>query len=273
MERTMRRRMGATAAALALAAGGIVLAGCGGSDSATTTASTAAATSADTIGTTAQADNGISTMSGTEILDRSVAAAKAASSVKVSGSITQGSQSVSLDLTLSEGRADGTVTVKGVEVAIRVVDGKTYLKAPKELFAQMGASGEAVGTLLGDKWFTIPASGLGSENFKGFEQLTNKDALFSSLVESSSGKSIAVGDATTVDGTPAILLTGAKDGTLAIATVGEPYPLQVKGKNGSGQVTFSGWNAPVSIAAPADPLDFGAIAGGASTTGSATTTG
>lgn len=269
MERTMRRRMGAAVAALALAAGGIGFAGCGGSDSAATTA---ASTAADT---TAKADNGISTMSGTQILDKSVAAAKAASSVKVSGSVAQGSQSISLDLTLSESSADGTITVGGVIVAIRMVDGKAYLKAPKELFAQMGAGGEAVGTLLGDKWFTIPDSGAGSENFKGFQQLTDKNALFTSLIESSSGKNITVGDATTVDGTPAILLTGATGGILAIATVGEPYPLQIKQgpDKGKGEITFSDWNAPVSITAPADPLDFGAIAGSASTTEGSTTTG
>lgn len=269
MERMMRRRMGAAAAVLALAAGGIGFAGCGGSDSAATAASS---TTADTV---AKADNGISTMSGTEILNKSVAAAKAASSVKVSGSVEQGSQSISLDLTLSESRADGTITVGGVTVAIRVVDGKAYLKAPKELFAQIGASGEAVGTLLGGKWFIIPNSGAGAENFKGFQQLTDKNALFTSLIESSAGKNITVGDATTVDGTPAILLTGGSGGILAIATVGEPYPLQVKqGPNkGKGVITFSDWNAPVSITAPANPLDFSAISGGASTTGGSTSTG
>jgi len=75
-----------------------------------------------------------------------------------------------------------------------------------------------------------------------------------------------------VNGQPVVLLK-SNDGTttLAIATTGEPYPLQVKGGEGadSGQIDFTDWNAPVNVTAPTDVVDIGQLAelGGSSSSG------
>ena len=56
-----------------------------------------------------------------------------------------------------------------------------------------------------------------------------------------------------VNGIPVVLLDDSEgDGTLAIQTVGEPYPVQIAGNDQgeSGVITFSDWNAPVSVTAP-----------------------
>ena len=66
------------------------------------------------------------------------------------------------------------------------------------------------------------------------------------------------GAPTTADGQAVIPLTDAsKAGTLYVATKGKPYPVEIikRGSNG-GQIAFADWNAPVSLAAPANAVDL-----------------
>lgn len=253
----MKTRIGATLAVVALAAGGLAVAGCGGDSSTANTASSA------TTATTGAADNGVASLSGPEILSRASAAAKAATSVTVVGTVPQGSGSVSIDMAIGKGVADGTITVKNVTVQIRLVGGNTYINAPAALFNKMGGdAGKVAGTLLGGKWFQVPATGSVANSFKGLENIADKDTLFSGLLNA--GKNPTVKGTDTVLGQPAVILTGPNGGTLAVATTGEPYPLQVKAKEGAtGSVDFKDWNVPVNVQAPTDLVDLNAIAGAA----------
>ena len=90
MDRTMMiRRISAGAVSLSLLAGGGVLAGCGSGSSDTAASAADAAT---------QAPNGIEKLPAREILSKSLAASKAASSVTVKGTIAEeGEQGTSLD--------------------------------------------------------------------------------------------------------------------------------------------------------------------------------
>lgn len=251
MNTVMKRRLGASLAAIALTAGGLGVAGCGGDSSSASSSVTSASTT----------DNGVASLTASEILTKSMAAAKAATSVTVSGSVEQGSGTINIDLALGDGVASGTVGINGVTVKILRVDGKFYLNAPKALFDQIADGGAAVGTLLADKWFTVPSTGTAADSFKDIGELSDMDSLFDGLLDNASPKVKGTGD---VNGQPVVLLTESNDdGTLAVATTGEPYPLQVKQTTGgTGVVTFSKWNEPVTVTAPADALDFGAIAGG-----------
>ena len=257
----MKTRIGVTLAVVTLTAGGLGLAGCGGDSTPAGTASSAATA---TTGTTAAADNGIASLSGSEILAKANAAAKAATSVTVVGTVPQGgSDSVSIDMAIGKDVADGTITVKNVTVQIRLTGGKTYINAPAALFNKMGGdAGKVAGGVLGGKWFEVPSTGSVADSFKGLENIANKDTLFSSLLSAS--KSPTVKGTDTVLGQPAVILTGPNGGTLAVATTGEPYPLQVKAKEGSaGSVDFKDWNVPVDVQAPTDLVDLNAIAGAA----------
>ena len=247
----MKTRIGATLAVVALTASGLGLAGCGGdSTSAASTASSAA---------TASADNGVASLSGSEILAKAQAAAKAATSVTVVGTVPQGSSAISIDMAVGKGEADGTITLKGVTVQIRVTGGKTYINAPAALFEQMGGSaGKIAGTVLGGKWFEVPSTGAVASSFNGIDNIANKDTLFASLL--SAGKNPTVMGTDTVAGQPAVILSGPNGGTLAVATTGEPYPLQVKAKSGStGSVDFKDWNVPVNVQVPTDLVDLAAL--------------
>ena len=269
MERTMKRKAAAAAAAVALLAGGGVLAGCGSSTT-DTAASTAAADAA------AQPPNGVGTLPAEEILAKSQAAAKAATSVTVKGTITEGGVESSLDLVLGTNASEGTITSNGVELSIVFVDGKSYFKVSRDGWATLlgsgGAEGKAAGKeidgLVGDKWLLLPADpgslddagGLLGVTLSALGGLFQKDTLLEGLLSPEGGATVkGTGD---VNGTPVVFLEDAKgEGTLAIQTVGEPYPVQVKGAGAesSGENSFTNWNAPVNVTAPTDVVDISEV--------------
>ena len=266
MERSMKRRAAAAAAAFALVTGGAVLAGCGSSSS-DTAASTAASDAA------AQPPNGVEKLPAKEILTKSQAAAKAASSVTVTGTIAEGGEETSFDLVLGADASEGTFTTNGAELSIVIVDGKSYFKAPGDgwatLLGSAGAEGRAAGekiaSQVGDKWLLLPADpeslddagGLLGTVLATFGELFQKDGFLEAMLTPDGGATVkGTGDA---NGTPVVFLEGATgEGTLAIQTVGEPYPVQIKGDGAesAGEITFSDWNAPVSVTAPTDVVDI-----------------
>lgn len=265
MQRITTRRIAAGAAALALITGGGVLAGCGSSsDSSSGGASTAAADTAAS--TTAAAPNGIETKSAQEILDAAVAAANKATSVTVKGGITQVSETIKLDLQVGEEASQGSFSAQGVDVEIKVLAGKTYFKLSGEAFAKIAGQGDspevakAVSALLGDKWLVAPADASTGE-LGALGKLGQKDDLLKGVLNPNG--TLTVEGTGEVNGQPVVLLKSSDGvGTLAIATTGEPYPLQIKGSEGSdsGQIDFTDWNAPVNVTAPTDVLDIGALA-------------
>ena len=266
MNTVMKRRLGATLTAIALTAGGLGVAGCGGDS---TAASSATAATTATTGTAA-ADNGIASLGAQEILAKATDAANGASSVRIAGNIDQDGQQVSLDLTVAQNAADGTLGIKGQQVEVRLVGGKFYMRAPAAFYESLGqAGGATIGQLVGGKWFSVPLDNSETaQKFASLQAFTDKNKLFDSLLNDAQNATVkGPGD---VGGQPVVLLDDAKGGTLAVATTGEPYPLQVSGSGdgNSGTLNFTDWNAPVNVTAPADALDIGALlaAGDTSTT-------
>ena len=266
MERSMKRRAAAAAAAFALVTGGAVLAGCGSSSS-DTAASTAASDAA------AQPPNGVEKLPAKEILAKSQAAAKAASSVTVTGTIAEGGEETSFDLVLGADASEGTFATNGVELSIVIVDGKSYFKVPGDGWATLlgsggaegRAAGEKIASQVGDKWLLLPADPESLDDAGGvlgpllatFGALFQKDGFLEAMLTPDGGASVkGTGDA---NGTPVVFLEDTtSEGTLAIQTVGEPYPVQIKGDGAesAGEITFSDWNAPVSVTAPTDVVDI-----------------
>ena len=267
MDRMMTRRIAAGALALSLLVGGGVLAGCGSSSSSSETAAQTAANPPD------MPANSIEALPATEILAKSQATAKAASSVTVKGTITEGAVESSLDLVLGTSASEGTITAEGGELSVKAVDGKSYFKASSGSWATLlgsaGAEGKAAGNkidgLVGDKWLLLPAEpgslgeagsvlGVTLAGLSGFFQ---KDFLLETLLSPEGGWTVkTTGD---VNGTPVVFLEDTKgESTLAIQTVGEPYPVQAKGgrAQGSGEISFTNWNAPVNVTAPTNILDI-----------------
>lgn len=247
-----RHRVIAIAAALALTAGASALIGCGGSDQGggTTTAQ----------GASTAATNGVEALSADEIVKRSLAAAKAATSATVTGTASNNGQAVGIDLTLTRGTGgSGSLTFGGQKVEIINAAGKSYLRAPAAFWAKVGIP-QTVSGLLADRWITAPATGSSAVAIQGFTQFTDMAAIVDGLLEAIVPTD--VGQRTTVDGQPAVTVLDKDGNSLAVSVTGEPYPLRFTETTGKpGDVVFSNWNKAVTVTPPADAADFATITG------------
>ncbi len=212
----------------------VALAGCGGSSSA-----------------------GITSKSPAEIVAASQAAAARATSVQVSIRASQGPLSLTTDLALAGdgGRAKlsflnldyevirigRTLYVKGNRTFDRRLERRAGVHVPQGVWLKASA---ATGTLA------------------GYADLTELRSQLGRLLRSSGP--LTKGATTTIDGQHTVELRQTArlfTGSLYIAAEGEPYPIEiVKHGRETGQTTFSGWNRPISLSAPAGAVELSKLA-------------
>jgi hypothetical protein len=225
------------ALAAALAVGALITTACGSSSSSSSTAT-----------------NGEASKTATQILSDTRAAAKSASSVHVVINGLPGTvSSATLDLSRNTG-ATGTLTFKGQPVNLVIVDNQTYFKGSAGFWtAATGSSASA--KLFADKWLKIP-SATAASSVSSITSLTDMNTFFTGLL-AASGKLTNAG-ATTFNGQPAVELKSSKGGSLFVATTGQPYPIGLKqgSAQGNGQGTFTNWNVPVTVTAPAGAVSL-----------------
>jgi hypothetical protein len=196
--------------------------------------------------------NGTASKSAEQIVSESKAAADAASSVHVSGSLKSGGASVKLNLNLAAGKgAQGEISQNGASFKLILVGNTAYISGSPAFYRSLG--GSAAAQLFKGKWLKASAT---SGEFASFKQLGDMRQLIDSTLTSHGA--LVKGATTTVGGQQAIAITdSAKDGTLYVAATGKPYPLQIsKGGSESGKIAFSGWNQPVTITAPSNAVDL-----------------
>ena len=197
----------------------------------------------------------VASKSASEILAASRTSALGSSSVHVLSKASVGGLSLTTDLQLTRdgGRAQvsfigrtyeairigNTLYVKGNLVFYKSLDRRTGLHIPQ------GA------------WVKGPANGT-LASFASFTDVSRELP----IILASPG-SLTKGATKTIAGQKTIelketgkLFTGAR----YIATTGEPYPIQiVKHGRETGQTTFSGWNDPVTLSAPAGAVELSSL--------------
>jgi hypothetical protein len=184
--------------------------------------------------------NGVEEEEPPEILTRAKAALTGARSVHVSGTIGEGLLGLTLDLTYSGTDVSGTVNVLGVVASLVKVGNSFYLKADASLIEQLlGQNQEGGFEIFGGKWIKLDL-GL-------VQALLPLPLSVADLVVTTDP--LTKGETTTVAGTPAITLTDADGAVLHVATVGEPYLLDLTAE-GSRTLTFSRFGEDVTIQAP-----------------------
>ncbi|MGW1767963.1 hypothetical protein ACWCQL_28455 [Streptomyces sp. NPDC002073] len=246
-----------TLAATALASAALLgLTACGtsgsGSDSGSSSASGSAAKPAAQKAPYAD-------LSGPQLLEKSLAATRKATSMTVKGSVTEDKKPMTMELSLSTGdECRGSMATAG-EGRFELIKSKknAYVKAD-EAFYRAAGKGEpkeqtdAVVKMLADRWMKSPAD---SPDAKDFTGICDLDELLKEF-EDNSGTAHK-GAVTTVDGQQAVALTVPADGgtgTVYVAAKGEPFLLKAVQKDGDdpGEMTFSDFNRPVDTTPPAD---------------------
>jgi hypothetical protein len=206
--------------------------------------------------------NGVESKSPTEIVAASKAAADAATSVHVSGSVigtgalSSGSP-ITLDLQLASSGAHGQLSLGGLGFEIIVTGGTVYIKGSSAFYSHI--AGPAAAQLLQGKWLKTPAA---TPEFASISSLTDLHKLIDSSL-ANHGTLTKTGT-TTVNGQKVVGVSDqSQGGTLYVATSGQPYPVQIsKGGSGGGAVSFDRWNEHVSITPPTNAIDLSQLRSG-----------
>jgi hypothetical protein len=190
--------------------------------------------------------NGEASKSGNQVFSDAKKATATASSLHISGNLTDSGSLTGLDLEVGQGSGSGTITEKGATFDV-VVHGKTlYLKADAATWTK--AASAAAAKVLADKWIDFPST---SSDFSSFADLTSITKLTQTLT--SSGK-LAAPVKTTFQGKSAVKVvdTGSKKGVLYVAATGKPYILAIM-RSGSthGTIVFDGYNSAKIAGVPA----------------------
>lgn len=235
-----------------LALAGALLAGCGGDQNG------GGGTTADTQTSATPADNGVAALEPDAIVDKAVAALGSAKSFSLKGNINTEGQKFGLDLKASGDDLLGTLTLNGAKVELLRVAGEAYIRPDEELWKQYGGkAGATMSQLMGDRWAKLSAK---NSDFEDFFKIADPAELLKP-----DGK-LSKGDTKTINGVPAIGIaeSGSDGGTLYVATTGEPYPLQLAGPAGEGELNFGDYGATFDeIKAPAaeDVIDLDKLIG------------
>jgi hypothetical protein len=227
----MPRRATSLPAATLAALIAVAIAGCGGSSS---------------------SSNGVSSKTPAEILAASKTAAEAASSVHVTGALSSNGAPIALNLSLVSGHGGrGRVSEAGLTFELIVIDNTVYIKGSPAFYGHFG--GAAAAQLFQGKWLKASVS---SGELASLASITNFDRLLDETLASQGG--LVKGATTSVSGVPVVELRDtSKNGSLYVATTGDPYPIEiVKRGSEAGRVSFTDWNAPVSLSAPASAIDL-----------------
>jgi hypothetical protein len=211
-------------------------------------------------GKPASGGNGIADKSSNEILTAAEQALENAQSVHLKGAVTDNGQTIKLNLWVSRTDSKGSITApeggKTYTVDVIKANGRFYMHAPA-MFRAVG--GAAAARVIGDRWVLVPK---GDKDFKDFETLVDIPSMAKEMLTPDGA--VGKGKQTVVDGKPVIGLNAA-DGTLYVATTGQPYPVKIvplKPETPGEQLAFLDYNVPVKVSPPANPLDLSKLSGG-----------
>ncbi|GIE32391.1 hypothetical protein Ait01nite_054360 [Actinoplanes italicus] len=197
----------------------------------------------------APSGNGIETLGAAEILSRTRAAFASAGSYRFDGCRGTEGPRACAEYQATGDDFIGRLRALDGTAEILAVDGRHYMRPDEKMWDQLleSVTAEQKSNMLeraGDNWIETQAGGDSfGARFDRADLVADLDAI----------EEVTMGAQTEVDGRPAFTL-GTADGSLIVATTGEPYPLRW-GLDAS-SVTLSGFGAtfPPVQAPPADQV-------------------
>ncbi|MGW6394263.1 hypothetical protein ACWFR1_28030 [Streptomyces sp. NPDC055103] len=198
---------------------------------------------------------------GPQILDRAIAATKAAKSLTLDVDVTSDGEPLKAYLSVdSRGKCVGTLTVDATGTAelIKADDKNAYLRFDESFLRAQGKGEspevqEALLQQLRGRW---TKSSVNDPDTKGMLELCDLKGLLAAFEQGGSG--IQKGGEAVVDGRKALKLTepggtaADETNTVYVAAEGEPHILRIVTTGGDepGTITFSRYDRPVEAKAP-----------------------
>jgi hypothetical protein len=226
----MRTPRSPVAIAVALLAG--LAAGCGAS-------SPTSGAPASTAG------NPLAALTARQILTKTIADFKAASSVHIAGSERDSGQTFTMDLTVGANGCQGTVGLGGQGSVVLLRIGSTvWMKPDDQFWKSFLAAAPADLPAVEGKYVRLSPKGPATSSFGAFCSL-------SQLAGQVSGteNQLVKGQTATIGGQPALQLKDTKQAGGAYVTISASPEFLQTGDTG-GHVDFTGYNAPLALTAP-----------------------
>ncbi len=180
------------------------------------------------------------------------AALKAATSVHVSGKITDSGDTVQLDVHYAASGGSGYVVESGQRIDLIGTATELYFKAAPAFWQQQlgnDPNANAILALMANKWVKVPPT---NSDYADVASLVDKDKFADELLGSPDGP-LAKTDGKTIGGIETVGLKDTSEGSvLYIAKSGPPLPIELVGSSGAdgGDVTFTDYNQPFTVQAP-----------------------
>ncbi|WP_405587165.1 hypothetical protein [Streptomyces sp. NBC_01190] len=204
--------------------------------------------------------NGVAKLPPATIEQQARAAAAAAPTVRLAGTVVSNGQTYRLDMRLRADGGVGEVTTKAGTFQLLRVGKDLYLKAGADFYGAGGddPNSRAAAAKLNGKYVKVPGADPAYQQFSGF---TDKKILLDGLFVLDG--TLQVGDHGRVDTTKTIALNGSKGGSLDVSLQGRPYPLRYQRAAAAGTLTLSDWGQDFTLTAPGKDavVDYGKAMG------------
>jgi hypothetical protein len=197
--------------------------------------------------------NGVGRLTPEKIQTRTKAAATAADTVRLAGSVVSNGKTYKLDVRLKEGGGTGSVTSGDTTFRLLKVGEHLFLKADAEFWDHEDGgkndddSDAAAADKLDGMYVKVPTGDPAYQRFSGF---TDKDVLLNSLLTLHG--TLSTDGHHEQSGTRTIRITGDKGagGTLDVSLEGTPYPLRLVRAGDAGTILLTDWGKNFSLEEP-----------------------
>ncbi|MFL6077830.1 MAG: hypothetical protein ACJ73S_31085 [Mycobacteriales bacterium] len=188
-----------------------------------------------------------------QVTDAVKAAYQGARAVHVKGSVKDDDGSaINLDLQLNKDSGSGTIGGTEMVIPVLFVGGVYYFQFTDSVIKASGGSpSSAASRRLRGKW--VPStSSLAADIPSDLKDMLNYDKFVGGLVDDDpSDVPTKPGEATTVNGVPALHYALPDDSTIDVATAAPHYLLRATGPpSDPGTMDFTGWDQPVPVTKP-----------------------
>lgn len=194
--------------------------------------------------------NGEQNKTAAQILEDARTALRGVTSVRMTGTLQQNGQNLDLDLRMNAA-GDGTGTLNGAGATANLIaaGGKLYMQGKDYLVKVLNADPSKVS----DGWYLDDIS----QSSSGLLILFNPGQLADHVITATS--SATIGQPITVNNIEAVPLTDST-GTLAVATAGKPFPLELKTSDGTSVLDWTDFDSTsVSAGAPASSAPLSSL--------------
>jgi hypothetical protein len=195
------------------------------------------------------------------LVTEAIAASESAQTVRVSGTVSEGKEKVTLNVQASNAaKGQGSIGINGAVANVIRLGSRVYFSADKAFWTENG--GAAAASLFDGKWVFTTATSSDGQSLAEFLDLTSlMHQMFGANLGSAT---FTLGKNTTINGVAVVTINGANtggasEGTLYVARTGKPYVIELKStgsSNGSGSLHFSAYNQSVNPVAPKNPINL-----------------